>query len=171
MRRDKRWFLAASITFLTIAIAMPSVAQAPPDTPQERLLLMLQSLLGERFKLVLHREQRELPFLALVAGKNGRKIKPSTADAAQPTGVQVPGRLTSTRMSMATLAMLLSRFERQTVLDLTGLTGFFELRLEWTPEALRALPAGRDGQPPRLNGEPVDVAGPSLFTAIREQLG
>jgi len=132
------------------------VAQALADTPREGLLLMLQSLLTERLRLVLHREQRELPFLALVAAKNGPKLQPSRVDAAQPTGVQVAGRIASPRMAMALLTTLLSRFERQTVLDRTGLEGWFDVRLEWTP-------AGPDGT--------VDAERPTLFTAIQEQLG
>lgn len=49
------------------------VAQAPPNTPREQLLLMLQALLAERVKLAIHHEQKELSFLALTVGKNGSK--------------------------------------------------------------------------------------------------
>jgi uncharacterized protein (TIGR03435 family) len=48
------------------------------------------------------------------------------------------------------------------VVDRTGLTGTYDLELTWTPEA---PPAGRDGAPP------VDPNGPSVFTALQEQLG
>jgi uncharacterized protein (TIGR03435 family) len=61
-------------------------------------------------------------------------------------------------MSMAGLAMLLSRFERQTIVDMTGLKGQFEVQLEWTPDPI-------DGAPPD------DAAGPSIFTAVQDQLG
>jgi uncharacterized protein (TIGR03435 family) len=74
-------------------------------------------------------------------------------------------------MNMQTLATLLSRFERQTVLDKTGLAGFFQVRLEWTPERLRDLPLRPDGGLPQLNGQTIDPAGPSVYTAIQEQLG
>jgi uncharacterized protein (TIGR03435 family) len=60
-------------------------------------------------------------------------------------------------MSMQTLTLLLSRFERQTVIDNTGLKGFYELKLEWAPDISRP-----DAEPP---------PGPSLFTAVQEQLG
>src|SRR6266404_5546746 len=105
------------------------LAKAPPDTPRDQLLLMLQALLDDRLKLALHKEPRQLPFLALVPGKSGPRLQPSKPDAVGP---QVPGRIVSPRMSMAVLVMLLSRFERQTVLDMTGLKGSFEVRLEWT---------------------------------------
>ncbi|MBV9396974.1 MAG: TIGR03435 family protein [Bryobacterales bacterium] len=145
------------------------VGQAPPDTPREQLFVMLQALLAERLKLVVHQEKKELPYLAMVVGRNGAKLRPSTAAATQ--GPALAGRIISTRINMQTLAMLLSRFERQTVLDRTDLSGFFEIRLEWTPESLRTLPSGPDGAPPQINGQPVDIAGPSLYTAIQEQLG
>jgi uncharacterized protein (TIGR03435 family) len=62
---------------------------------------------------------------------------------------------------MQTLAVLLSRFERQTVIDMTGLKGFYDVKLEWTPDF-----------PPQVNGVPAETApGPSLFTAVQEQLG
>src|SRR5258706_10884942 len=51
------------------------VATMPPDTPREQVALMLQNLLTERFKLKLHREQKELPVYALVVGKSGVKMK------------------------------------------------------------------------------------------------
>jgi uncharacterized protein (TIGR03435 family) len=47
--------------------------------------------------------------------------------------------------------------------DRTGLAGTFEFDLEWTPE----LPAPADAPP----GPPIDPNGPSLFTALKEQLG
>src|SRR5262245_18565102 len=50
------------------------VAQAPPDTPRSRLLLMMQGLLAHRLQLHVHREDRELTYLALVRGKNGGKL-------------------------------------------------------------------------------------------------
>src|SRR5690242_13205222 len=51
-------------------------AKAPPDTPVPQLLQMLQTLLAERFQLALHREPRELSYLALVVGKKGPKLEP-----------------------------------------------------------------------------------------------
>jgi uncharacterized protein (TIGR03435 family) len=61
-------------------------------------------------------------------------------------------------MSMQTLVMLLSRFERQTIVDRTGITGEHRFRLEWTTN---------DGLQPAVDA----VTGPSLYTAVDEQLG
>lgn len=61
-------------------------------------------------------------------------------------------------MPMRTLALLISRFERETVIDMTGLGGVYQIKLEWTPDLDR---------PPNADAPP----GPSLFTAVQEQLG
>ena len=133
------------------------VAQPPAGTPDDQIPLMLQALLADRLKLKVHREPKDLSFLALVQRKNGPKFHASTAPPATPTGTQYGGRIASTRISMERLALLLSRFERQTVLDRTGLDGFYELKLDWTPDDGRAAAT--------------DNPGPSLYTAVQEQLG
>ena len=96
------------------------VAQAPTNTPPEQLRRMTQSLLADRLHLLLRRDQKVLPHLALVMGKGARM------PVANPTGPpnqvsQVRGRISHTQMPMPLLASLLSRFERQTIVDLTGL--------------------------------------------------
>jgi len=132
------------------------VAQAPPETPREQLLLMLQTLLAERLKLALHHEQKELSFLALVVGKSGSKLRTAKPDAGAPGGPMVLGRIVSNQMSMSQLASLISRFERQTVVDMTGLTGLFDVDLQWTSERI---------------GAPTTDEKPSIYTAVQEQLG
>jgi uncharacterized protein (TIGR03435 family) len=57
------------------------------------------------------------------------------------------------------LATLLSRFEREIVVDQTGLAGPFEVKLDWSPD---------NGVVPAADGAP---GGPSIFTALQEQLG
>ena len=146
----------------TGAVRLDVDARAPSDTPREVMLQMLQSLLAERMHLVVHREPREMSYLALVPAKSGPKltaVDPPTAPVNAPSGA---GRIDSPRMPMSTLARLLSRFERQTVLDMTGLPGFYRVKLDWTVENNRA------GASP----EPADLgAGPSLYVAIQQQLG
>jgi uncharacterized protein (TIGR03435 family) len=131
------------------------VAQAPPDTSEDQLRQMLQTLLAERLKLALHREPKPLSYLALIQGKNGPKLPPAkSSQGNQASG----GRILANRMSMPALAMLLSRFERQIVVDRTGLDGMFEFKLEWSPQNAAATP--------------IDSASAvSIFTAVQEQLG
>jgi len=134
------------------------VGKAAPDTDQEGARRMLQTLLLDRLRLVVHREQRPLSFLALVPVKGGPKLVVATpTSGAAPANTQVRGRIVGTQMPMPVLAALLSRFERQLVVDRTGLTGLYQLKLEWMPED-RAV--GRDVP-----------EGPSLFAALEEQLG
>jgi len=133
------------------AIRFDVVAEAPPDTPRERMLLMLQALLAERLKVAVHHESRELAYLALVAAKNGSKMRKAEANPAEPKGPMLPGSIVTNGMSMHTLALLLSRFQGETVLDQTGLGGLFEIKLEWSPNQ--------------------DSDGPALTTALQEQLG
>jgi len=147
------------------------VGKTGPDVSRDQALQMMQNLLAERLKLSLRHEPREMSFLALVVAKNGPKLTPAKTDTA-PAQVpaQIAGRLLHPYMPMATLATLLSRFERQLVIDMTGLTGRFSVDLQWTPDALRNR-VSQDGAVPLVNGQPVNMDGPSLPTALQEQLG
>jgi len=69
-------------------------------------------------------------------------------------------------MPMAILATLLSRFERQTVIDATGLSGSFAVDLKWITEAARGV--NQQGAAAPVSGLPTDVW---LSTALQEQLG
>jgi uncharacterized protein (TIGR03435 family) len=141
------------------------VGKTGPDVPREQAVLMMRSLLTERLKLTMHHEPREMSFLALVVAKNGPKLKPANMQVpGEQIPPQLPGRLSTPRMLMSVLATLLSRFERQIVMDETGLNGFFSVDLQWTPDALH-------GATPIVNGQPVNSDGPSLPTALQEQLG
>jgi uncharacterized protein (TIGR03435 family) len=127
------------------------IGKAGPLTDRDELLLMLQSLLADRLKLTVHQEKRPLQFYVLVQDPRGTKIASSNAD--QNSAVAATnnrGRIFNSRLPMSALAMLLSRFEREIVVDMTGLEGPFDVRLEWDVD---------------------NVTGPSLFTAIQEQLG
>jgi uncharacterized protein (TIGR03435 family) len=143
------------------------VAKTSADIPRDQVLAMMQSLLAERLQLKLHHEQREQSFLALVAGKNGPNLPPAKEAPIPP---QIAGRILHPRMPMTMLATLLSRFERQLILDKTGLDGPFSVDLQWLPEALRER-ALQGGPTPMVNGQPVDLNGPSIYTAVQEQLG
>ena len=71
-------------------------AKAPGETvTMDQVRLMLQTLLAERFRLMVHRETREMPVYALVTGKGGAKLKESPADDAVP-GTRIAGGETKT---------------------------------------------------------------------------
>jgi len=132
------------------------VAKGTPGASREQLQAMMQTLLAERFKLVTHREQKEMSYYALVPAKNGPKIR-SVKDVPDGfRGTNYGGRINNI-LQMPGLAYLLSRFETERpIIDRTGLTGMYEVKLEWTPSR---------------QAQNTDTApGPSLFTAVTEQL-
>lgn len=151
------------------------VAKAPADAPLDQVRLMLRTLLTERFQLALHHEQKELSYLALVPGKKGPKLKPAIEDPDTSGNKYLMGRIVSNRISMITLATVLSRFTGQTVLDMTGLPGSYDLKLQWTPEDTPKAPTSGRGADAGASGDAsptlVDDSAPSLFGAVEQQLG
>jgi uncharacterized protein (TIGR03435 family) len=156
-------------------------------TPQQ-MSEMLRTLLADRFKLAAHHETRDLPIYAIVA-VNGSRLKRSSVDQAacdarraaiqrrEPvppippgappvcgTGRSNPGAITALGGSLDALTAALSPFVNRVVVDRTGLTGLFDFELTWTPDQQNRRP--QDG--PELN---IDPNGPSIFTALQEQLG
>jgi uncharacterized protein (TIGR03435 family) len=128
--------------------------------------LMFQMLLRDRFKLKAHRESKDLPVYALVIARNGSKLKeskPGEADAqagplAQPIMWRKGrGQIVSRSSPLSSFPRLLSQEVGRPVVDRTGLTGSYDFTLQWTPDQ-------------GASSTPVD-AGPSLFTALEEQLG
>jgi uncharacterized protein (TIGR03435 family) len=135
-------------------------AKAAGPAGDRELMVMLQSLLAERFKLVFHRETRPLNGYALVVGKNGPLAKQSAPDAPSRTNSR-RGAIEAERCAMGQLAQKLSESLHLPVADLTAVEGRFDFKLEWTPEDMQAkLPASAELAP-----------GPSIFAAVEQQLG
>jgi uncharacterized protein (TIGR03435 family) len=81
-----------------------------------------------------------------------------------------PANLSAGGTSVAQLATALSGVVGRTVLDRTGLSGTFDIDLTWTPEQIPQAPLGPP--PPGAPAlPPIDPNGPSIFTAVQEQLG
>jgi uncharacterized protein (TIGR03435 family) len=173
-------------------------ASPAPGGAPGRQQLMLQSLLEERFKLKVHRETRDFPIYALVVaranGKLGPQMSPSTTDcearAAKRRGGNPPpppppgikpdvkcgmhmgfGQITG-ETTMTNFARALVQVVQRTVIDRTGLTGNFNFDVKWTPDTLPRRPPGMlPNERIRINGVEIDPDGPSIFTALQEQLG
>jgi uncharacterized protein (TIGR03435 family) len=155
---------------------------------QDQMQLMMQTLLGERFKLALHRSTKELPIYKLTVAKDGFKLRPLKEgdcivfDPNHPpstpglTSSDFCGNLTTgrgsfegTSASMTDLALSFSSLMGRTVVDRTGITGVFHVRLKFAPDD----PAAGISRPSteRDNTAPPADNLPSIFTALQEQLG
>jgi len=172
--------------------------QPGPQGPPPIMFLMLRTLLADRFKLAVHTESRELPIYALVMakadGKRGPQLNPAAVDCAAlrgargnapppgpppvpgnferpPCGIRIaPGTMLGGGMTMAQLSNALARLPvvNRTVDNRTALAGAFDFDLKWTPPQVQSAASPPPGAPPL---PPIDPDGPSLFTAVQEQLG
>jgi uncharacterized protein (TIGR03435 family) len=129
---------------------------------------MVQQLLADRFKLVVHRETKELPVYALVIAKGGPKLI-QAKDTGGGTGTTSnSGKLTATGVTMTrvaqTLTQILARELGRIVIDKTGIQGKYDLALTWTPENNSAAIGS-------ASNDNSASSGPSIFTALQEQLG
>jgi uncharacterized protein (TIGR03435 family) len=127
-----------------------------PDEGKREKQTMLQALLADRFQLRTHTETRELPVYWLVVAKGGAKLSPNFSGNHVGLG---RGSLTvqGGADSVAILADRLGQQLGRIVVNKTGISGSYDLSLKWSPDV--------DGITP-----PAD-SGPSIFTAIQEQLG
>jgi uncharacterized protein (TIGR03435 family) len=130
-----------------------------PINDDKALMAMLQTLLAERFKLVLHRESRRGEAMVLEVAKNGPKLQ--LAGDAILTYNNRHDRLDATTMTMAGFAEILSRNLNLPVVDRTGLTSAFNFTLRWNPDSAGALE--RDDAASALRSE--------VSNAIARQLG
>jgi uncharacterized protein (TIGR03435 family) len=177
--------------FDIVATANRDLAPAGGQRPLEGAL---RGLLAERFRLVVHTETRQLPGYALVFARDDHRLGSSLtrserADcaailaevAARAAGVPPPpplpggqappcgaftgiGLMSLDSATVARFSDFLSAELNRKVFDRTGLSGRFNVRLVWTPDPLPAGPLPPDAPP-------IDPNGPSLFTALQEQLG
>jgi uncharacterized protein (TIGR03435 family) len=126
-------------------------AKIPDGASEEQVPAMLQTMLAERFGLKMHRESRSEPVYALVAGRNGPKLKRSD-DAVAPSitradGVRIPasmsfttnGHMEFSHATMARFAQALSNFIGRPVLDMTELPGNFDIVLDVSMADLQGL--------------------------------
>ena len=169
-------------------------ARAEGNPGREQMQLMVQSLLEDRFKLVLHHETRQLPIYALMQakpGKTGPQLTVHSGDAkcteaapGKPLSPPAPGgtmpaycggffmapasgalRETGNKITMGMLVQFLGQSVDRTMVDRTGLNGVFDFNLEFAPEL------GPGSQIGGTASAPDPSAPPSIFTALQEQLG
>ena len=141
------------------------IAKLPAGAAPDQARLMLQGLLAERFKLAVHRESKVLAAYALTAGKGGAKLQ-----EAEPGNGRMSigrGRLTAQKQGMPHFADILSQLVDRPVVDKTELKKVYDFNLEWTPDQTQPPDLGEGGERRAVDSPP----GPSIYTALQEQLG
>ena len=128
-------------------------AKAESSATYSEMRPMLRTLLAERFRLAVHHDTKELTILALTSPKGATKLLKSDADAGGLRAI-LHG-VAGTGVSINELARALSDLMGVIVIDQTGLTGKYDIRLEWST-------AARTGS---------NAPGESIFDDLREQLG
>ncbi|HTS27723.1 MAG TPA: TIGR03435 family protein [Bryobacteraceae bacterium] len=130
----------------------------------------VRNLLAERFRLTVRREVRDGPVYALVVAKGGSKMKEVQESDGQ-VGLRLErGQLNGMAAPMQQLTTVLSSQLGRPVIDKTELKGKYDFKLEWVPDTTLAGPPG-DPSKGVEPAPPPDVEGPSIFSAIQEQLG
>lgn len=118
----------------------------------EELRPRLRDLLARRFKLAVHREIKDVSGYALVVDRQGSRLKRSTVDSST-FGAILAGALRAESISMDAFAAMVGRVVGRPVTNQTGLSGNYEMALNYAPEAS------------------TDSTLPSIFTALQEQAG
>jgi uncharacterized protein (TIGR03435 family) len=168
----------------------------PFDQWADQVRMMVQSMFAQRFKLKVSYETKELPIYALVVAKHGPKLTESKMLPPGPRGSHPPGplmhigrgQLTAMRVPIAVLTYALSlqpELGGREVVNQTRLKGDFDFTLKWMPgiagSRMFANPGPKQavgsggGAGPMAEVPPApgssDSFGPSIFTAIQQQLG
>jgi uncharacterized protein (TIGR03435 family) len=147
------WLTTTRFDIQAKADAEGQMQRFASDQHQDLKRHMVQTLLADRFKLKLHQETRTMPAYDLVLANGGSKLQPSKSNGKSISS----GRTYFKGQGLTTtiIAQQLSQITGRIVVDKTNLTDRYDLELRWTP----------DDEPA------ADNSAPSLFTAIREQLG
>jgi uncharacterized protein (TIGR03435 family) len=145
------------------------VANSPGPVATSDLRVMLQQLLADRFKLEVRKQSKEMQALAIVVEKNGPKFSASTASG--ESGIKFNGAgIVAQRATLGQLAEVLSRPLRGPVVDLTGLTGEYDFKLDLVRYQTADDHAPAKGQDARSAIFTQDML-PLIGTGLHEQLG
>ncbi len=149
-------------------------AKVPSGATKEQGRMMLQNMLADRFKLVLHSSTKDASIYALVIAKGGSKLKEAETgpNAAPPKRAMMVDRTGLMKMdlkgaSMGAIVDMLGLQLDRPVIDMTGLTGSYDLLMEFAPDpAIMAMKTGGIGPPPSP-----DSNAPTIFTALTDEAG
>jgi uncharacterized protein (TIGR03435 family) len=131
-----------------------------PNAGPDQIRVMMQTLLADRFKLVVHRETQEEQVYTLVVGKNGSKMQEAKEVRRTHCDFPGPGQIVCTEGELVGFTSILSSMLESPVLDNTGLKGFYNFSLEFADPRWRSKDL-----PSELSSRP------DIFSAVQEQLG
>lgn len=165
-------------------------AKAAGNAPGDQIALMLRGLLAERFRLSVHREDRDLPRYAIAVARGGLRLPRIDDEQCSPVDSDVrslpklpcgsfrltPGaggtrHIDAGSITMPELSAALEQILREPVVDETGILESFNVHLEWTPDSSTPGIAAPPAATAQSNAPLTDDSGISIFTALREQLG
>jgi uncharacterized protein (TIGR03435 family) len=135
----------------------------------EQMRPMLKALLAGRFGMKAHEESKEMPVYELVAAKAGHKLVASQGGGNDRQFRMGRGQINAKGVTMEGLAQQIAQQVGRKVIDKTGIEGAYDVELNWTPEPGQGF--GPFGGPPPGALPQADSSGPSIFTALQEQLG
>jgi uncharacterized protein (TIGR03435 family) len=147
-------------------------AKAEKPSTADELHVMLMNLLVDRLQMKFHHEKKDMRMYALTVDKDGPKLTPhEAANAGEPWIDQATVKFSRIKMKatctpMDYFAFRLSQFMDAPVVDLTNLHGGYDFALEYTRELPPGFPEGG-----KINGEEPDTSGPTVFAAVKQQLG
>jgi uncharacterized protein (TIGR03435 family) len=168
------WAQTATYTIVAkapagVTLSLPHLV--PDGSAPSTLALMVRGLLAERFRLKMHTETCSAPGYSLVMARRDRKpgrnlVSCSTLKDPSQCGIRSPGiRFVGDGISMGRLSNLLSMIVQRPVVDETLLDGQYDIALDYAPDPAFGQPFGA---PPSASAV---SDGPSVFTALEEQLG
>jgi uncharacterized protein (TIGR03435 family) len=150
-------------------------AKAEEPRPRAELRLMMRTLLADRFGLAMHDEARQTDGFALVVAEGGPKLTKASGTGAKQGMTRIAGKpLTASNTTMAQLARTLAGSLGRPVVDATGLSDRYNFTLTWTPGDEERGPFAGLSLPPEIREKmrgAADPNGPTIYTALREQLG
>jgi uncharacterized protein (TIGR03435 family) len=133
---------------------------------QEDEKSLVRELLAERFQLATHRETKQMTVFLLVAAKEGPKLTAHNDAATKTRGGC--GRLVGRRVTTDAIATMLSRQLDREVLNRTGISGEYDIQLNFTPDS---GPCRMATDSPGGSATPDPSELPSIYTALQQQLG
>ncbi len=188
---------------ILVRSAFDVIAKLPPGATKEQVPAMLRKVLEERFHLATHFESRDGAVYLMSVAKSGSKLKTTDENAKPPESrtmgalqvdkaffpVVAPGEgatlnfrgsvhLTARAVTASKLADLLTPGAGRPVVDKTGLTGLFDVRLSFVP--VQGTPGGMPPPPPPPGGAPGEPSSgspgqtdgpPGIFTLLQQELG